>query len=204
MEILGKHKFSGKPEINSGDKLVGVHESASDPTVTDDSDSAPTVPTDISYSVDTDGNVSLDGAMEGVMSSNGEYLVFADTVTPDLYMGVGVKSASVVETCVDVKVGHVDGDIETNELVGEPGDIGDIGGHIRHERRLSAIDRFEERRQLSVRRRIAKQDTDAMDRVEEAVVILVHHVPAQLGGDGGDGDILVHAPLRWAIDEPHR
>ena len=37
MEVLGKHQFTGKPEVNTGDKLVGIHESSSAPTVTDDS-----------------------------------------------------------------------------------------------------------------------------------------------------------------------
>lgn len=37
MNVLGKHTFSEAPDLESGDKLSAIKESASNPTVTDDS-----------------------------------------------------------------------------------------------------------------------------------------------------------------------
>jgi hypothetical protein len=66
---------------------------------TDDSDGQTTAEIPITYSVDPVGNTTIDGIMKGVLSANGEYLVFADTegdvlIDPDnpgLSFGVGVK-----------------------------------------------------------------------------------------------------------------
>jgi len=73
---------------------------------TDDSDGQTTpAPVPFTYSVDTDGNVRIDGRLAGVLSSNTEYLVFADTnwadAEPGLSMGIGVKSGNVIPTCID-------------------------------------------------------------------------------------------------------
>jgi len=54
------------------------------------------------YTVASDGNVTIDGRLMGVLSSNGEYLLFADTDasaadanSPGVSLGIGIKSSHV-------------------------------------------------------------------------------------------------------------
>jgi len=67
---------------------------------TADSDGQTTSQVPLSYSVDGDGNVSIDGKVLGVLSANGQYLVLADTDWNDansgVFLGVGVKTAKVL------------------------------------------------------------------------------------------------------------
>jgi len=62
-------------------------------------------PVALVYRVDASGNVRIDGNLVGIVSANGEYLVFADTswidASPGIAIGVGVKSGNVIPTCID-------------------------------------------------------------------------------------------------------
>ncbi|NTV12765.1 MAG: hypothetical protein HGA96_02335 [Desulfobulbaceae bacterium] len=57
-------------------------------------------PERLTYQVAGDGTISVGGKVLGVLSANGQYLVFADTdwhdASPGLFLAIGVKTAQVV------------------------------------------------------------------------------------------------------------